>query len=119
MRRGADVRPRRPPRPSLPPRPARAQVWALIGTFVPAAGAAALAFGAAGRAEDSFGYGLIGLFAAATAPAVAVLGQLTTAVLGAIWPSARTRPFWLGSLGAFLGWTVLAVVVIVETGRPW
>lgn len=105
--------------PATDPRPLRAQVWALAGTFLPAALVAVIAYTAAYSVDDtgcdgfscpSFGYGIIGVYAAATAPMVAVLGQLATAGLGALWPSLRFHPARLGLLGALTGWIVFGLV---------
>ena len=98
-------------------RPLRAQVWALAGTFLPAALVAVIAYTVTTRMGDtncdgygcvSFGYGLISAYAAFTAPLVGVLGQLATAGLGALWPSLRLR---LGLLGALVSWIVLGLIV--------
>ncbi len=99
-------------------RPVRAQVRALAGTFLPAALVAVLAYTAASSADDSgcdgfscpsFGHGVIGVYAASTAPMVAVIGQLATAGLGAVWPSLGFHPVRLGLLGALAGWIVFGL----------
>jgi hypothetical protein len=58
----------------------------------------------------SFGYGVIGAYAAFTAPLVGVLGQLTTAGLGAMWPSLRIHPARLGLLGALTSWLLFGLI---------
>ena len=106
--------------PDTTPRPLHAQVWALAGTFLPAALVAVIAYTVTIRMGDtncdgygcvSFGYGLIGAYAAFTAPLVGVLGQLATAGLGALWPSLRIHPAALGLLGALVSWIVLGLIV--------
>lgn len=104
--------------PSTDARPVRAQVWALAATFLPAALIAVIAV-AAGRSVDdsgcegfgcaSFGYAVISAYAAYTAPVVGVLGQLTTAGLGAVRPSLRSHPARLGLLGALAAWIVFGL----------
>lgn len=103
------------------PRPVRAQVWALAGTFLPAALIAVIGYVAASSVDDtgcdgfscpSFGYGVISAFAAFTAPVVGVLGQLATAGLGAVWPSLRVHPARLGMLGALAGWITFGLVAL-------
>jgi hypothetical protein len=105
--------------PETKPRPVRAQVWALAGTFLPAALVAVIAFTVANAVDDtgchdfgcvSFGYGVIGAFAMFTAPVVAVLGQLVTAGLCAAWPSLRIHPARLGLLGALLSWILFGLI---------
>ena len=58
----------------------------------------------------SFGYRLIGVYAAFAAPLVGVLGQLVTAGLGALRPSLRIHPARLGLLGALVSWVVLGLI---------
>lgn len=101
-------------------RPLRAQVWALAGTFLPAALVAVIAYTVATSTDDtncdgfncaSFGYGIISAYAAYTAPLIGVLGQLTTAGLGAVWPSLRTHPARLGLLGALVSWIAFGLIM--------
>jgi hypothetical protein len=105
--------------PDTTSRPLRAQVWALAGTFLPAALVAVIAYTVATSIDDtscdgfncaSFGYGVISAYAAFTAPLVGVLGQLATASLGAAWPSLRIHPARLGLLGALLSWTAFGLI---------
>ena len=105
--------------PATTPRPVRAQVWALAATFLPAALVAVIAYLAATSVDDSgcegfscasFGYAVIGAYAAFTAPIVGVLGQLATAGLGAVRPSLRHHPAGLGLLGALIGWVAFGLV---------
>jgi len=105
--------------PDTNSRPASAQVWALAGTFLPAALVAVIAFAVANSVDDtgcdgfgcaSFGYAVIGAFAVFAAPVVAVLGQLVTAGLGAVWPSLRNHPAGLGLLGALLSWILFGLI---------
>lgn len=58
----------------------------------------------------SFGYGVIGAYAAFTAPIVAALGQIATAGIGAVRPLLRVHPATLGLLGALTGWIVFGLV---------
>jgi hypothetical protein len=96
-----------------------AQIWALAGTLLPAILVAVIAYAAAHSVDDtdcegfgcaSFGYGLISVLATFAAPVIAVLGQLVTAGLGAIWPALRVHPARLGLLGALVSWIVLGLV---------
>lgn len=105
--------------PDATSRPLRAQVWALAGTFLPAALVAVIAYTVATSMDDtscdgfdcaSFGYGVISAYAQFTAPLVGVLGQLATAGLGAVWPALRSHPARLGLLGALMSWIVFGLI---------
>ena len=95
-----------------------ARIWALAGTLLPAIVVAVIAYAAADSVDDtdcdgfgcpSSGYGLIGVLATFAAPMIAVLGQLITAGLGAIWPALRVHPARLGLLGSLVSWILLGL----------
>jgi hypothetical protein len=105
--------------PDTNSRPVSAQVWALTGTFLPAALVAVIAYAVANSVDDagcndfncaSFGYGVISAFAMFAAAVVAVLGQLIAAGLGAVWPSLRNHPAGLGLLAALLSWILFGLI---------